>query len=451
MAQDYDLIVIGAGPAGLMAAKAAGLAGCKVALLERKADMNRLDRMCGQTLVSVNEYYFDDLVTYNRAGKLIRFLRSGFSFSYDGPVKNCYAWHIYSPDGTCLQFGNPEQTRARGDHGAVGIAYDKEVLFRCLVEEVRGAGVDVRAGHTVQAVTSGADSVQVTTSAGTYEAAYVIAADGTNSRTARLMDFNRERTFYCYLLSKGWYMRRVRPPAHDILISGIWYGPVAPGFMFIFPRPYDDELTVVFLTLDPRVELDAVADYFMCQNPFFAAWFQGAEKVRQHSSAQHVLSPVVNPYRQRVLLAGDAGSCQELENSGAMISGYKAGNAVAAALREERIGTPARALAEYVAWWQQTYIRQCPHEAYLMNFALPYVLDREADLNYICSLAKEPLPPCWNPYAAVAHMGGLMQRLMPSVQQGRPELLPKLGRMAAPMSEILAATTRACQPPAEFE
>jgi hypothetical protein len=221
--------------------------------------------------------------------------------------------------------------------------------------------------------------------------------------------------------------------------------------MFIFPRPYDDELNVVFLTLDPRVELDAVADHFMHQNAFFAAWFQGAEKIQQHSSAQHVLSPVVNPYRQRVLLAGDAGSCQELENSGAMISGYKAGNAIAAALREERIGTPPRALAEYVAWWQQTYIRQCPHEAYLMNFALPYVLDREADLNYICGLVTEPLPPCWNPYAAMAHMGGLMQRLMPSVQQGRPDLLPKLGRMAAPMTEILAATTRACQPPAEFE
>ena len=87
MSKKYDTLIVGAGPSGLLAAKAAGLAGFRVALIERKTDICRLDRMCGQTLVSANDYYFDDLVNYNRQGKSIGFLKNGFSFSYDGPGK----------------------------------------------------------------------------------------------------------------------------------------------------------------------------------------------------------------------------------------------------------------------------------------------------------------------------------------------------------------------------
>ncbi|MBW2652196.1 MAG: FAD-dependent monooxygenase, partial [Deltaproteobacteria bacterium] len=50
----YDLVVVGAGPCGLLAAKAAGQAGLNVALLERKSDMTRIERTCGQTFVSMN-------------------------------------------------------------------------------------------------------------------------------------------------------------------------------------------------------------------------------------------------------------------------------------------------------------------------------------------------------------------------------------------------------------
>ena len=54
----YDLIVVGGGPAGFLAAKAAGENGFNVALLEKKVDPTQLTRACGQTLVSMNEPYF---------------------------------------------------------------------------------------------------------------------------------------------------------------------------------------------------------------------------------------------------------------------------------------------------------------------------------------------------------------------------------------------------------
>jgi digeranylgeranylglycerophospholipid reductase len=46
MAIKYDPIVVGAGPAGLMAAKTAGEEGLKVAVLERKNDITKVCRCC---------------------------------------------------------------------------------------------------------------------------------------------------------------------------------------------------------------------------------------------------------------------------------------------------------------------------------------------------------------------------------------------------------------------
>ena len=442
----YDLVIVGAGPCGLLAAKAAAQCGLEVALLDRKSEMTRLERTCGQTLVSMNDYYFNDLVSYNRRDKRFAFLKAGFSFHYDGPVKNCYAWHIYAPDGGLLPFGDPRETRKKGDYGAVALSYDKEILFSCLLQEVREAGVDVFPGINVSELSLAPHGVKVGGSGKTFEGSYVIAADGTNSRIARLLGFNKGRTAYCYLFSKAWYMRGVKAPSLDILISSITYTKVAPGYMFIFPRPYGDDLTVVFLSLDPRVNLDDIARYYLKENPFFSPWFKQAELLTQLTSAQYMFSPIIEPYKDRVLLAGDTGSTQELENSGAMISGWKAGNAIATVLKEERTGLTSRGISDYLHWWKTTYLEGCRHEDYIMNFALPFVIDREEDLNYIFSLIKEPLPPCWNPYAAIKHLGQLVQGLIPTIQKERPQILAKLGKMAQPMTEILEPTTKACIP-----
>ena len=447
----YDVIVVGAGPAGLLAARSTGRAGLKTVLLERKSDITRLDRMCGQTLVSANDYYFNDLVNYNRTGKRIGFLNNGFSFNYDGPVKNCMAWQIFSPKGNRLPFGLPEETSKKGDNGAVGLAYDKEILLSCLLKEVKDSGVEVVEGIDVASIEQDGDGVSVAGSDRFFTGSYLIAADGTNSRIARFSGFNRNRTFYCYLLSRGFRMQGLHLPADDILISSICFDTVAPGYMFIFPRPYAGEANVAFLTLDPRVDLSLVKDYFMKQNPYYSEWFKDSKIMDQSASAQYVFSPVTDPNKHRILLAGDTGSCQELENTGAMISGWKAGNAVAAAVKEDQVGIEAKGISDYVNWWQDVYVNGYRHEDYIMNFALPYVIDKGEDFDYICGLAKDPLPPCWNPYGAIGHLGQFMQSIIPTLQKERPDIMPKLAKMSEPMTKVLEETTKACEPFEEFE
>ena len=65
----YDLIVVGAGPAGLMAAKTAGENGLRVALLERKTHPEKITRSCCMALMGINEFTFGDHVIFNQRDK----------------------------------------------------------------------------------------------------------------------------------------------------------------------------------------------------------------------------------------------------------------------------------------------------------------------------------------------------------------------------------------------
>ena len=91
----YDLIVIGAGPAGLTAAKFAAENGLSVALLERKEVLHDVLRMCGMMLVTLSGNYMGERLIYNEEQKLFSFPHHGFSVKYDGPAKDFYSWEIY--------------------------------------------------------------------------------------------------------------------------------------------------------------------------------------------------------------------------------------------------------------------------------------------------------------------------------------------------------------------
>jgi len=159
MAKRYDVIVVGAGIAGFLAAKAAGENGLEVALLERNPDPTRHTRTCGETLGSMNEYYMGNITGYNSRDKRIFFPSDGFSFKYDGPYQNLYGMRMYTPNGHKIEIGDLEEQGKKGDYGKVGISFDKDIMFRCLLEEVKACSIDVFPGINVQNVTSTADSV----------------------------------------------------------------------------------------------------------------------------------------------------------------------------------------------------------------------------------------------------------------------------------------------------
>jgi len=78
-------------------------------------------------------------------------------------------------------------------------------------------------------------------------------------------------------------------------------------------------------------------------------------------------------------------------------------------------------------------------------FALLYALTKEEEIDYVFGLIKDTLPASWNPGTIGRAMGEAMGKVIPIIQQERPETLQKLQR-ASMLDEIFAELTRVSKP-----
>ena len=445
MAKKYDVIVVGAGPAGFLAAKAAGENGLEVALLEKNSDPTRRTRSCGETIGAMNEYYFGNISGFNARDKRIFFSSDGFSFKYDGPYQNLYGARLYVPNGHRVVIGDLEEQKKKGDHGKVAISFDKDIMLRCLLEEVKACNVDVFPGINVQKVTTTADSVTAEGSGQSFEGRYLIATDGCNSRVAQLMGMNEGRTYYCNLIATSHYMSGVELPEPNVIINIAGFVKERGVSCYIMPHATKDIHNVTLLTVDPRVDFEAASEHFM-KEAFCAPWFKNAKKLRAFSANESCYSPIAEPYKDRVLIAGDAASTQELENQGAMISGWKAGQAITTVIQEENLGLEVTGITQYTDWWKKAYIDYYDQEGYMKAFTHGLILTKEEEVNYVYSHVKETVPAAWHPYTLGAHLRGAMAKVLPTIMEERPDIIQKLQRGALPPVEIYAEVAKLSKP-----
>lgn len=272
MTREWDLAVVGAGPAGSAAAIAAAAEGARVLLLERAA-LPRYKR-CGGGLIGPSQRALADLGV--DVGALARDTCGRFTFTHGGRRGFTRTAPPFLPMVT------------RAD------------LDAHLVEVAQAHGAEVRTGVAVSGYEEAGGTVTLGTSAGPVRAHAVVAADGSTSRASAYVGVR------CDLVDIGLEAELPRPGGSDwdghVLLD---WGPVPGSYGWIFPK--GDSLTVG--VIGGRDAGPAVRDYY---RRFVASLGLDLSTALVDGGHQTRVRQEGSPLRRgNVLVAGDAAGLLE--------------------------------------------------------------------------------------------------------------------------------------------
>ena len=178
MAAQFDLIVVGGGPAGLEAAKTAAENGLTVALLERKTHPAKIQRSCAQMFLMNMDSFYEEHMYFSKEKKKWVFPVNNFSVNYSGSYREFYACHFISPNAADrIEIGDYELNQSGS--GTAAAVFDKGLLLEGLYEEGKKAGVQFFLERNVTHCSVVSGGVRIQTAEGDrMEGTFCIAADG---------------------------------------------------------------------------------------------------------------------------------------------------------------------------------------------------------------------------------------------------------------------------------
>jgi len=411
-----------------MAARVAGENGLKTALLERKKTITSVRRVDGAGISPINEYICGEQLTFSTRSKRIGFPASGFSLRYDGPYRDLYGFRLFSPSGKMISFGDHAKLQKDPEKNRVGVAIDKEILLQGLLEDAQAAGVEIYPNTNVTAIETGDQGATVTGNGKPFEASFVIAADGINSRLARLMGMNKERKFIGTMVDRVWNMEGIDLPQ----IGGISFVLTAYGNFFVSRVAREKHYHVGISSYHPGDDLGAALKKFVYEDGFYSKWFKGAKRTDEFTCVVNLLAPIKEPFKDNVLFVADAAWLMELSNTFAVLCGWKAANAVTLAVLDGKLNREG--IQSYLDWWDAKFYG--PHGA--VEFKPMHLHDYLSgdDIDYLVGLVKEPLMSTMSFYTLFETIGSTFGGLFPVISEERPDVMEKLMEIANQMDEI---------------
>lgn len=420
----WDLIIVGGGPGGLMAAKTAAQDGLKVLLIERKHDITKIRRACSHIFFinkltasdkseqgepHVNGYVEPVSLEVREDRVRLHFLGPGFYLDYIGPIKPYYDWIQVSPSGYQIHRYDPKAHKIWAYH------YSKAKLLGGLLSSTEKAGGQIwtdticigaenyNMGARIRIMRNGHEKTLI--------ADKVIAADGINSRVIESLGLNKERPPIGKPLKISHY-----------IVEGLEGLPPNSWISFTVPSITPWGTIPIGLWDDEAYQLEAgsmsstpphmYVDAFM-KHPPVAPWFRHARVIDKLASTTTLRQPIRTPVFGNVLIAGDAGAPDATWIQGAIACGFQAVKAI----QKEAAGK--KGVQEYTNWWQQAFAfnRQDHFKIFDMAYSLTRLCSsEEIDQIYRLFQDKIGIPPC------------LVNRNMELIKEKLPQLYEKLTR-----------------------
>ena len=419
MNENTDLIIIGAGPAGLMAAKTAAKSGLKVILIEKNKDFNQIRRACSAQFILDDGYENEFIKLENN--KII-FTKNKFSVNYTGPLVDVKNKYYKSPNGHRIHFALPNQK-------TFAFKFNKQKLLKDLYEECINCGVDVRLSTLATNGTDNNNFVSVDLKDMNTKRSYVITskkliiAEGANAHIAELFNFNKSRIYFATALVGKYIIENITgiEPNSWNLFYGAKYFSNSP--VIIGPSLYGDSTFEVTISGSSKTKPGAIFEKVINDSPLKDN-FKNAKLIDKQGCAVKAFSSLKEPYNNNVLVIGDSAAFVEVEVQGAFMCGYHAGKAI----HEELNGK--HGFKHYTKWWKNSF--EFNSDEYLrvsQGYALvPTYTDDELD--YLFGLAENTiLEGTYSQYKTPKLIWGEILKHKNKIKNEKPEIYNKIKKM----------------------
>jgi len=337
LSEKYDIVVVGAGPAGSMAARAAARSGAKVLLLDKRRELG-VPVQCGE---AISEDPLKDL---------------GIKPDPRWIAGRTNAVKIVSPSGVIVRITEKKIV------GKVGYILDRKVFDKHLATLAAKEGADVKVGTLVDGLimeNGRMRGVKASGIGGRLEALadVIIAADGIGSRIARWAGINTALKLVD--IESGIQFQMVGIDLESSSTMEFYLGSkiVPGGYVWVFPKG-EDMANVGLGVLGSRAERPAI-EYLRD----FVNKMPGLRKgkiIEINAGGIPVGGPIKKTVKDNLLIVGDAArQVNALTGGGidtAMRAGDIAGEVAAKAAAEGDVSE--KRLNEYERRWREQMSRR---------------------------------------------------------------------------------------------
>lgn len=340
--QAFDIIIVGAGPAGCAAAHQLSGKGFRIALLE-KSSFPR-DKICGDALspdVVKQLQILDPLLAEK--------------FQMESSTSACYGLRLFAEGGHFLDLPFPQVSDSAAPCYVMRRMDFDHFLFKAIEAK---KDIHIYENAALKALHIDADGVKAETDSLKLEAKVILAADGAQSRVRSLLGMaGIDKKHHCAGLRQ--YYKGVQGLGPKGQLELHFYPEIAPGYFWIFPLSEDEANVGIGMISEAlsaeKIKLRERLEHTLKNHPQLKERFSRAEALEKPQGFGLPLGSLKRSCSgERYLLLGDAAGLID------PLSGEGIGNA----LRSGRVAAEHLLKAFEVKRWDAQFNQAYDKEIY---------------------------------------------------------------------------------------